>query len=305
MIDIKDLEAFVAILDSGSISKAANDLGLTQPALSLKLKKIEAELGVKLFQRTSRNVVPLDSSRIIEAKVRDIIGKLDVLKESLAESLKELRGQVRIGCVMGWFDTLVVPTVNQVRDEAPLLRLRLHVDNTAQLISMVAHGQLDFAIVAQPFEHAEGVKAQQLLDEELVLVGKNLPKKMSQRERQRMLLSRPWIVLTYPDPLVEKYWQEQFGASFPWESVSVPVVLDHILALPSVVRSVPDAVAVLPSQIVSSADLEEELEIAEAVPHRNGLFLIWRADGLELRRYQVVKQAILEQVQKYSKSLAK
>ena len=59
MIDVKDLEAFLAIVDGGSISHAAHELGLTQPAISLKLKKIESELGVKLFQRTPRSMVPL------------------------------------------------------------------------------------------------------------------------------------------------------------------------------------------------------------------------------------------------------
>lgn len=300
MIDIKDLQAFVAILDSGSISKAASDLGLTQPALSLKLKKIETELGVKLFQRTSRNVIPLESSRMIEAKVRDIIGKLDVLKESLADSLSELKGTVRVGCVMGWFDALLVPSLARVNREAPNVRMRLHVDQIPNLFYMVSHGALDLAIVAQPFENVEGIHAQHLIDEKLVLVGRNLPKGGTIREKQRILLSRPWIILTHPDPLVDKYWREVFGQNFPWESVSVPVVLDHIRALPSVLRSLPDAVAVLPAQIFDDPTIQGDLEIGDAVEHQNGLYLISRADGLELKRFRVVREAVLAQVKKFA-----
>ena len=83
MIDIKDLETFIAILDSGSISRAAESIGLTQPALSLKLKKMEQELGVPLFQRTPRSVIPLESARIIEPNARDLLNRLDGLRESL------------------------------------------------------------------------------------------------------------------------------------------------------------------------------------------------------------------------------
>lgn len=300
MIDIKDLEAFIAILDSGSISKAASDLGLTQPALSLKLKKIETELGVKLFQRTSRNVLALESAKTIEAKVRDIIAKLDVLKESLAESLADVRGNVRVGCVMGWFDSLLVPALSQLSRQAPLVRMRLHVDQTANLVQMVAQGALDFAIVAQPFEKTDGVNAQHLIDEELVLVGRNLPTG-TQRERARALLARPWIILAHPDPLVEKYFQEQFSQKFPWEIVQVPVILDHIRALPAVVRSIPDALAVLPSQVFVNKDSLGGLELGPAVQHQNGVYLIWRADGLELRRFQIVRDVLASQAKALSK----
>lgn len=300
MIDIKDLEAFLAIIDGGSLSKAAEDLKLTQPALSLKLKKIETELNVKLFQRTPRHMVPLDAARTIEPKVRDLLAKFDGVKEALASTIKEVRGQVRIGCLMGWFDTLLVPAFGRLYTEAPLIRVRLHVDQTENLLHMLSHGQLDMAIVAQPFEKVEGLSAEHLLDEELVLVGRDLPKHASETERKKALLARPWVTLTVPDPLVDKYWREQFsGQPFPWDKVTVPVSLDHIQALPKILRSIPDAVAVLPKQTVVHLVTEGIMEVAQAVPHRNGLFLMWRTDGLELHRFQFVRKVLMAQVGAY------
>ncbi len=304
MIDIKDLEAFLAILDGGSISKAAEDLGLTQPALSLKLKKMETELGIKLFHRTSRNVIPLETARIIEAKVRDLLAKFDDVKETLASNINELRGNVRIGCLMGWFDTLILPAVSLLKDSAPKIRLRFSVEQTEDLLPMLSHGQLDFAIIAQPFEKVEGVTTAHLLDEDLVLVGNNLPRTSSEAARRKELLSRPWVTMALPDSLVEKYWREQFDEHFPWNEAFVPVTISHILALPAIVKRIPNSIAVLPRQIITPAILKETgLEIADAVPQRNGIFLAWRSEALELQRYRIIKDTIQECAKQFQAKL--
>ncbi len=306
MIDIKDLEAFLAILDTGSISKAADEIGLTQPALSLKLKKMEQELGVTLFQRTPRSVVPLDAARLIAPRARDIVSKLDGVKESLATSIMELRGQVRVGCLTGWFESILVPCVAPVSLAAPGVRLRLHVNQTAELIHAVAHGKLDMAIVAQPFEKTDDIEIEKLLDEELVLVGQNLLKNGTKEQRKRDLLSRPWVTMTVPDPLVDKWWRGQFdGMNFPWEEVTVPATTDHITSIPNAMRALPNSVTVVPRQIVSQKENCQGLEIVDAVPGHNELFLIWRSNGMELKRYQIVREKILAQAKIYLSSVAK
>jgi DNA-binding transcriptional LysR family regulator len=305
MIDIRDLEAFLAIVDSGSISKAADDLGLTQPALSLKLKKMETELGVKLFQRTPRNMVPLDTARSLEPKVREVVMKFDGLRDALVSSMQELKGQVRIGCLMGWFQSLLTPSLSRVHAQAPGIRLRLHVGDTEKLVHMLSHGQLEFAIVAQPFENAEGFMTEHLFDEDLVLFGKDLPIQGNETERRNALLARPWVTMSIPDPLVDKYWREQFGGrAFPWERVSIPVTTDHITSLPRVVTSLEGAVAVAPRQIVLKPAEKKHVQIAEAVAHRNGVFLVWRQDGASLQRHLCVKDAILAAARSYERDAA-
>jgi|GEM_PF-640647 len=299
MIDIRDLEAFVAILDSGSISKAAESLALTQPALSLKLKKMEAELGVKLFQRTPRSMVPLDAARALEAKVRSIITQFDGLSDALASSMSELKGSVRIGCLMGWFQTLLTPSVERIYAQAPGMRLKLHVDDTEKLIYAVSHGRLDFAVVAQPFENVDGLHTEHLFDEDLVLFGRNVPRlgaKGDEAARRRDLLARPWVTMANPDPIVEKYWREQFnGRTFPWDKVAVPVTTDHIASLPRLVSAIPQALCVAPRQIVLKASERGYLEIADSVPHRNSVSLVWRGESLSVQRYALVHATIVAQ----------
>lgn len=305
MIDLKDLEAFLAIVDGGSLSQAAHDLGLTQPALSLKLKKMEQEFGVKLFQRTPRNMVPLDTAQLIESRVRNLLIHFYAIKESLVTDISKIEGQIRFGCLMGWFQALILPTLGHIHREAPGLRVRLHVDQTAPLLQMLIHGQLDVAIVAHPFEEMEGITTQHLLNEELVLVGHRLPKGQNFEQRRKELLQRPWVTLTVPDPLVDKYWRtETAGEAFPWDKITVPVSLDHIQALPTVLKSIPDAVAILPRQTVAAFHLSGELQISSATkPLQNGLYLAMRSDALSLKRFQCIRDILLLEVQTYLENL--
>jgi DNA-binding transcriptional LysR family regulator len=289
VIDVKDLEAFLAIIDGGSISHAANGLGLTQPAISLKLKKMETELGVKLFQRTPRSMVPLPTAEGIVPQVREILNKFDGIKETLTTEVTSLSGIVRIGCLMGWFDSIFLPAFAGIHQKAPLIQIRLHVDQTSNLLHMVTHGQLDLAIVAQPFEHNEGVYAEKLIDEELVLFGKSLPKHEDLNERKRQLLARPWVTMTSPDSIVDTFWKELFGNEpFPWHNVRIAACLDHIIAIPRVVMSLDNALCVIPRQVVSPESILKGFEFESASMKKNGLYLIARSGCLDLKRFSIV-----------------
>ncbi len=295
MIDIKDIEAFLCILDEGSISRAAEKMGITQPALSLKLKKMETELGVPLFQRTPRAMVPLETCRSIEAVSRDILVKLESVKESLANRISDLSGAVRIGCLTGWVNVLALPLVQKAREETPNLSFKIEVGQTGELLRAVSLGQLDLAIVAKPFEHVEGVTCKHLLDEQLILVGNNLPEMSAPQDFQEELLTRQWITLNSSDSLVNRYWSEAFGEEFPWEKIKKPVTLNHIYSIRSFVAQLSDTVAVLPSQVVMlerGGDLSLERHLS--IPQRNGVFLVWRENGLELRRFRFAADALIE-----------
>ena len=297
MIDVKDLEGFLAILDEGSISKAADRLGITQPALSLKLKKMESELGLQLFQRTSRSMVPLETCWAIEPAAREIITKLEGVKETLAHRIADLKGNVRFGCLTGWIDALLVPLIKTLHEEAPGIKLKVRVGQTAELLHAAAAGQLDLAIVAQPFAPTEGVICRHLFDEHLILIANGLPVNKEKTDFKANLLSMQWVTMTEPDPLVNQYWREMFREEFPWSKIKAPLSVDHIFAIRSLVSQISGTVAVVPSQVVSSFAANgtngSALDTHIAIPQKNGLYLAWREHGLELKRFCCVHDITL------------
>ena len=300
MFDIRDLEAFLSILNSGSISKAAEEHGLTQSALSQKLKKLETSFGTQLFQRTTRNLIPLEGARTLEPLVRDLLLRFDALPEALNQSHEKLTGKVRIGCVTGWFSTLLPEVAKSYFKVAPNVRLEMHVKDTPSLIDDLSWGRLDFAIVAEPFDLLPNLFSELLIDENLVIFGKKLPRlKGSQNVRldKEALLACPWITLGRPDLLVEKFWSQEFGGeSFPWQKVRVPVVTDHITALPRIVSGIEGSVGVLPKQIVKKAAAKGYVEFAETMEHRNGVHLVRREDHSSLQRHILFRKLLNESV---------
>jgi DNA-binding transcriptional LysR family regulator len=294
MIDIKDIEAFLAILDEGSISKAAEKLGITQPALSLKLKKMEADLGVPLFQRTPRAMIPLETCMVIEAPARDIVTKLESVRERLAERISEVKGIVRVGCLTGWVNTLTLPLVMVSRKETPHIQIKIEAGQTGELLRSLSLGQLDLAIVARPFEPAEGLTCKHLLDERLVLIGNNLPTHTDPESFRKAVLKMQWITLSSTDNLVNRYWQKTFAEEFPWDTISSPITLDHIYSIRTFVENLQDTVAVLPSQVVMlDQGREPSFQIHHAASQSNGVFLVWRENGLELRRFKIVQEQLI------------
>lgn len=289
MIDVKDLEAMLAIIDSGSISRAAEQLGVTQPALSLKLKKMESDLGVQLFLRTPRAVRPLDTCRAIEPVARDLLLRLASVKDVLAMSVADLSGSVRVGCMLGWFDALMIPLFERLSETAPQVRLQMQVKETNDLLLSVGSGQIDMAILAMPFERTEGLLYEHLLDERLALVSLRLPAGEIGARFRKDLLEMKWVMMSGRDALVSWYWKSTFAEDFPWHEIGEPICVDQLMGVRSLLAHVEGTVGVLPSQVIvprlgDITPFDKHVSLTQP----NKIFLVSRENGLELKRVRLV-----------------
>src|SRR2546427_6451536 len=92
---LQELAAFVRAAETGSFSRVARELGLSQPSVSRMIASLEARLGVKLLLRTTRQVTPTDAGGVLLARARQILGDLDDA-ENAARGIDSLRGTLRI-----------------------------------------------------------------------------------------------------------------------------------------------------------------------------------------------------------------
>jgi DNA-binding transcriptional LysR family regulator len=303
LIDIKDLQAFVAIIDSGSLSHAAHELQLTQPAVSQKLKKMESNFGVKLFERTPRAMVPLEAARLIEPQMRDILLRFQILQDSLQTNVSQLEGTVRLGTVLGWFSVLVLPLIKLVHLKAPQLIFKVIVDQKERIFPMLMHGQLDMVVVPETFDRHLGLVCEPLLQETLVVVSTDslpaLPKDLASAQKE--LLSRPLVVMTLPDPLVDKLWKSLFDEELDWTQVKVPVQMDHIQNLPSVLELIPGSWGVLPKQTVWGWVAAKKLNILCEVKSSQQIVLQWKEGAMALKRFKFIKDLLLKEAAEITK----
>ena len=150
----RQLEVFAAIAASGSVSAAATQVHLSQPATSMALAELERLLGAPLFDRSQQRLRLNDHGRRVLPLAREILDRLTELGRG-AESSEQPRGELRLGASNTVGNYLVGDLLGGFVRSHPRVALRLHVDNTAAIVAGVLDYSLDLGCVEGDITHAE------------------------------------------------------------------------------------------------------------------------------------------------------
>jgi DNA-binding transcriptional LysR family regulator len=143
-----ELTAFVRAAETGSFSRVARELGVSQPSVSRMVASLEARLGVKLLLRTTRRIAPTDAGRIFLGRARQILGDLDDA-ENAARGRDGLRGTLRVALSGAFGIREVIPRLRGFAEQHPKLGIELLMsDRTEDLIAEGADMALRFGPLA-------------------------------------------------------------------------------------------------------------------------------------------------------------
>ncbi|MCO8170846.1 LysR family transcriptional regulator [Pseudomonas sp. 21LCFQ02] len=120
-----ELQVFVAVIDSGSISAAAEQLGLTPSGVSRTLSRLESKLDTTLLNRTTRRMDLTEEGRFFLAQARDILERMLSLEEHLTQSRQKPAGRLRVNAASPFMLHCVVPHVGEFRRLYPDIQLEL------------------------------------------------------------------------------------------------------------------------------------------------------------------------------------
>ncbi|MBN3791762.1 LysR family transcriptional regulator [Burkholderia sp. Ac-20353] len=166
-MDTRDLDYLLAVERHGSIGKAADALGLSQPALTKAMQRIEAQVGVTLFDRTANGMTPTPAGAQFIARARRIALEFDdAMKEMRAISGGE-QGLVRIGYSPTLPNALVLGACRQLIRERPAARLRLRRRLARELFDLLAAGELDLVVAPEPQHARDAVTVVELFRDRL------------------------------------------------------------------------------------------------------------------------------------------
>lgn len=126
---------------------AAARLGISQPSLSSAIHNLENELGVKLFEKSGRNIKLTQQGRFFQEKVSFALGELDTAATILRSSRETAPIVMHIGCVSGVLGGLVSNLIEQYIETEPRARFRILEDSSENLMDLLRHEKLDMAIV--------------------------------------------------------------------------------------------------------------------------------------------------------------
>lgn len=149
-VSLRQLRAFLAVASHRHFRRAAEALHLTQPAVSRLIADLEGELDVRLFDRSTREVVPTEAGRYLEQAVSRVLDELDGVLTHARAQADPLRGRVRIAAVPTLAAGLVPPCIARCGVEHPALEIILRDQNQAQVLDAVRGGEVDFGLTVEP-----------------------------------------------------------------------------------------------------------------------------------------------------------
>src|SRR6476660_8153634 len=168
-MDTKQLVAFCAVVERSSFSQADDQLGVTQPAVSLQIRSLEQRLGQRLLDRSGRRVEPTEAGlRLYRGAQRLLALEEQVLSEVALDGDEELSGTFEIGASTGPGGIVLSPLLCEFQARNPELRVALWVFDTQTVVDRVAARELELGVVGAGRRH-RGVVFEPFLHDEVIL----------------------------------------------------------------------------------------------------------------------------------------
>lgn len=145
-MNTRQLQHFIALLENASLSAAAEEVHLSQPALSRSIRALEEQLNVPLFTRTDRRLRPTPYALAWEATARRMLMNEHEGKRLLQMMQSGESGRVALGMGSSLMDEILCPLLETLLRDLPEVRLNVSVDTSAPLLNLLRNRQIDFFV---------------------------------------------------------------------------------------------------------------------------------------------------------------
>ena len=229
---LRQLRYLVVLSETRNFTRAAEACFVTQSTLSAGLKELETTLGVQLVERDRQSVRMTPVGAAVADRARGLLAGAEDLVEAASAGAKPMTGTVRLGAIPTIAPFLLPSLIPAVRERYPELRLALREDLTANLLLRLGRGELDFALIALPFDTAD-LLVRPLFDDELWLVApKGDPQlaakkiTISQRMTERLLILEEGHCLR--DHTLQACGREQVASAEGIEATSLLTLVEMV-----------------------------------------------------------------------------
>jgi DNA-binding transcriptional LysR family regulator len=144
--DLGDLRAFIAVAELTSFRAAAETIHLSQPALSRRIDKLEDALGVRLFDRDTRNVELTAVGRDFARKARTLLDDLDSILLGVRDVAANRWGQVTLACIPSTVHYFLPAVLRRYHERFPRIRVRIIDESANEVLSAVVHGEAELGL---------------------------------------------------------------------------------------------------------------------------------------------------------------
>ena len=171
MLNVHRLQLFLAVAEHGSYTKAAQALHISQPAVSAQIRRLEEELGVRLFWQSGRRTLLTDAGEALRVQAKRIVALCEETLRIMDEFRDVKRGRLRIGATTTPGVYLLPALLRKLVEENPLLDVDFAIGNRSEVIARLLDCEHDVALVAGAMPDHPALKVVHLDDEELIPFG--------------------------------------------------------------------------------------------------------------------------------------
>ncbi len=151
-MDRDALESFVAAAETGALSRAARRIGISQPSITVRVRKLEEQLGAPLFERRGRGVALTDSGKALLPRANRILEEFRAAEETVRRGIAEGFGTLSVGAIPTVAPYVLPRALEHLRLRHPAARIELREDYSAVLSNLLADELIDVAIAALPYD---------------------------------------------------------------------------------------------------------------------------------------------------------
>ena len=168
-MDIRQLEMFQAIVDTGSFTRAGEKLYVSQSAISRQIKLLEEELGDQVFKRIHRKIYLTPTGEVLLKYTRKIFNEIRLMTAEISDLTHLRRGYLRLAGGMSICTYLFPSLIKEYQQRYPNIELTIATGTNDEILRLLKTNQVDVALLSLPF-HDEDLEVHPALTEEMVLV---------------------------------------------------------------------------------------------------------------------------------------
>ena len=173
-MDIRDIRYFLKVAEYCHLGRAAEELHISQPALSKCISRLEQSYGVQLFDRVGRGIALTESGELLRERYQLLQQDLQEIQREVSSYRSGIAGIVRVGCAASIASFVLPDVCRSMQEKAPDLRLQIHVGMDDVLQDALRAGAIDITIsphrISQP---DDAIISKRLLSDTVVVVARN------------------------------------------------------------------------------------------------------------------------------------
>lgn len=169
-MDLRDLQYFSAVVRTRYFRRAAKEMGITQPAITKAIQRLERNLGAILLQRTTRGAAPTQAGAALMVRVRQIENSIEAAQRQVRDLAEGKAGHVRIGAGATMLADILPNACAELLEVHPLVTLKIVGDMNDNLLKSLRSGELDLVVSGLPEHPAQDLVQEPLMKDELCII---------------------------------------------------------------------------------------------------------------------------------------